>query len=238
MLFLGTTGGEVCLFSISNQIYRATMPVSSNGLMSMAFLGEFIFVGSGDGKLKKLNIADGRWNMTHEAQLDSKIMSLAISHDGKELIAGTMGGKLYRVLSDDLSYLLHTDAHTGGINDLYFSPKRSDQFVSIDEQGAVKVWDLSEYKPVFTATTGRQNCGSSCCVALDDDSIVSGWVDGFIRCFDRTYQTLIWEIANAHRGSVTSIYVDANYILSGGQDGAVRIWARSNKKLLIQFNGK
>ena len=47
-----------------------------------------------------------------------------------------------------------------------------------------------------------------------------------------------WEIANAHRGSVTSLYVDANYILSGGQDGAVRIWARQNKKLLIQFNGK
>lgn len=43
-------------------------------------------------------------------------------------------------------------------------------------------------------------------------------------------------MANAHRGSVTSIYVDANYILSGGQDGAVRVWARSNRKLLIQFN--
>ena len=45
-------------------------------------------------------------------------------------------------------------------------------------------------------------------------------------------------MANAHRGSVTSVYVDANYILSGGQDGAVRVWARSNRKLLIQFNGK
>jgi len=45
-------------------------------------------------------------------------------------------------------------------------------------------------------------------------------------------------MANAHRGSVSSIYVDANYILSGGQDGAVRVWARSNRKLLIQFNGK
>ena len=78
MLFMGTTGGEVCLFSISNKIYRATMPISSNGLMSMAFVGNFLYVGSGDGKLKKMNIADGRWNMTHEAQLDSKIMSLKV----------------------------------------------------------------------------------------------------------------------------------------------------------------
>jgi len=46
----------------------------------------------------------------------------------------------------------------------------------------------------------------------------------------------MWEVANAHRGAITSIYVDANYILSGGADGAVRVWARVNRKLLIQFN--
>ena len=48
----------------------------------------------------------------------------------------------------------------------------------------------------------------------------------------------MWEIANAHRGSVTTLYADANYVLSGGEDGAVRVWARVNRKLLIQFNGK
>ena len=68
---------------------------------------------------------------------------------------------------------------------------------------------------------------------MDDDSVVAGWKDGFIRAFDRTNGNKIWEIANAHRGSVTAVYADANYILSGGQDGAVRVWARSNRKLLI-----
>ena len=48
----------------------------------------------------------------------------------------------------------------------------------------------------------------------------------------------MWEIANAHRGSVSSVYADANYILTGGEDGAVRVWARTTRKLLIQFNGK
>lgn len=55
------------------------MPISSNGLLSMVIQGDYIFVGSGDGKLKKLCIAEGRWNMTHEAQLDSKINALTIS---------------------------------------------------------------------------------------------------------------------------------------------------------------
>ena len=102
------------------------MPISSNGLLSMAIQGDSLYVGSGDGKLKRLNIGDGKWNMTHEAQLDSKVQSVSVSQDGKELIAGTIGGKIYRVLTADLSYLLHTDAHTGAINDCYFSPKRSD----------------------------------------------------------------------------------------------------------------
>jgi hypothetical protein len=58
--------------------------------------------------------------------LDSKVMSLSTSNDKREIIAGTIGGKLYRILVDDLSFMLHTDAHAGGINDLHFSPKRSD----------------------------------------------------------------------------------------------------------------
>lgn len=63
----GTTGGEVCLFSIYSQVYRATMPLSSNGLLCMAILDANIFVGGGDGKIKKLSTDDGKWNLTHEA---------------------------------------------------------------------------------------------------------------------------------------------------------------------------
>lgn len=44
------------MFSIYSRIYRATMPISSNGLLAIALLGENIFVGGGDGKVKKLNI--------------------------------------------------------------------------------------------------------------------------------------------------------------------------------------
>lgn len=66
-LFAGTTGGEVCVFSIYSKIYRATMPISSNGLLSIALIDDMIFVGGGDGKVKKLSIAGGRWSLTHEA---------------------------------------------------------------------------------------------------------------------------------------------------------------------------
>lgn len=68
-----------------------------------------------------------------EAQLDSRVISISASADKKELIVGTSGGKLYRMLTTDLSYMVHTDAHTGSINDLSFGPRRSDIFAAIDE---------------------------------------------------------------------------------------------------------
>ena len=43
------------------------MPISSNGLLTMAIVDDFAFIGGGDGKVKKLNIAQGRWSLTHEA---------------------------------------------------------------------------------------------------------------------------------------------------------------------------
>lgn len=43
---------------------------------------------------------------------------------------------------------------------------------------------------------------------------------------------LKWEIVNAHKGAVTSIYSDNNYYLSGGEDGIIRIWSKTARQLI------
>ena len=125
------------------------MPLTSNGIICGAVDSDFLYVGGGDGKVKKVALAGGQWTLTHEAQLDSRVMSVNLSNDGQELIVGTEGGKIYRVLTNDLSYLLHSDAHSSCINDLSFGTD-SNIFASIDASGALKTWDLSEYKSNFT----------------------------------------------------------------------------------------
>ena len=130
------------------------MPLSSNGLLSIALMDDKIFVGGGDGKLRKISTIGGKWNLTHEAQLDGKVTSISISADKKELLVGTSLSKIYRMLTADLSFMIHTDAHFGMINDISFG-SRSDNFVTIDEQGIVKMWDSSEYKTIFTASGGN-----------------------------------------------------------------------------------
>lgn len=61
---------------------------------------------------------------------------------------------MYRVLSNDLSFLLHSDAHVLTINDVSFGAD-SNTCASIDESGSLKVWDLSDYKCVFTGNPNR-----------------------------------------------------------------------------------
>jgi hypothetical protein len=43
------------------------MPLSSNGLLSIALMDDKIFVGGGDGKVRKITTSGGKWNLSHEA---------------------------------------------------------------------------------------------------------------------------------------------------------------------------
>lgn len=192
-----------------------------------------LFIGGGDGKIKKVNLAGGAWTLTHEAQLDSPVMSMNFSNDKNELIVGTQGGKLYRVLSNDLSYLLHSDAHIGTINDVAFGAD-SNNFVTVDESGALKMWDLSDFKCQFTGFPTRQAAASRVFFTKDDNTVIVGYRDGQLRCFDTmNAKAQLWDVSMAHKGAVTAIYADQNYILTGGQDGAVRVWNRRTRQLLI-----
>ena len=159
--------------------------------------------------------------------------SLSLSVDRKELVAGTSTDQIYRLLTTDLSYLVHTEAHDGSVNDISFGG-RSDQFCCIDSAGAVKLWDSSEYKCVFNGKHPKLTGGRACAI-LNDNSIMTGWDDGYVRCYDPGSGAQIWEIANAHKGPVTAVYGDKNYLLTGGAEGAVRVWARTTRQLLIQF---
>ena len=57
------------------------MPISSNGVLCGALGGDFLYCGAGDGKIKKINLSNGGWSLTHEAILDSKVMSINLSPD-------------------------------------------------------------------------------------------------------------------------------------------------------------
>lgn len=100
----------------------------------------------------------------------------------------------------------------------------------------MKFWDVGEYKVLFNIQPESRASGTSVCIG-DGMSVIGGWKDGFMRCYDPKTKQLLWAIPNAHKGKINSIYADANYILSGGDDGPIRVWARQTRQLLIQLAG-
>ena len=103
----------------------------------------------------------------------------------------------------------------------------------------MRLWDTEELTIITRGTPGvGKNVEGTCCCIADDETVVTGWNDGFIRCYEmskNTFSAMQWEIANAHKGAVSTVYADANYVLSGGEDALVRVWSRQVRKLTYQI---
>jgi len=228
-----TTGqGDFSVFNIPNMIYRSSVPVSSNGALTLCLCKTSLYAGSGDGKLKKLQGSDLEWEEIAETSLAGKVTAISVMPDEKELLVGTSAGKMYRVRTVDMSTFEIADSHTGSVVAAAFG-SRSDIFASVSVDHSVRVWDLSDY-----STRCRSNVPSTmptCVELLGDESLVVGWQDGALRCFDAHNGDTMWQLASAHRGKVTSTCTTPTLLASGGEDGSVRLWSTASRELLTQF---
>lgn len=230
----GTAVGDFIVFKIDGgvNVYRASVPVSSNGVTSIVVGAGHVFAGAGDGKIKKLSGEDTQWTLEGETQLSGKVASMSLNAAQTELIVGTTAGKMFRVATSNLAATEIAESHVTPINTIAFG-QRSDLFATVSSTGSLRVWDLSDY--VVLSRANVRAGGLALAFADNENSIVSGWDDQFIRAHDLTTGASKWEIPNAHRGGVTALAVTDGYIASGGEDGIVRIWTRSTHEFIFQF---
>lgn len=64
-------------------LFKAAIPVSNNGVLSLALCGDVLFVGSGDGKLKRLKGFETKWALEMEVPLNGAITSISASSNFK-----------------------------------------------------------------------------------------------------------------------------------------------------------
>jgi len=229
----GTSVSDMCVFNIEQRVYRASVGISTGGVLSIVSSPEFVFCGSGDGTVKKLRGYDQRWTLEGEAQFDGRVVSMSISADNLDILVGTDAGKMYRLLIDDMSTVQLSSSHITEVADVSFGT-RSDIFCTLSVGGQVRVWDLSDYT-VITNVKVDHDEGVCCTFAKSDDSVITGWKSGSIRAHSSSNGQLLWNRANAHRGMTRSVKESANYVVSGGDDKCVRVWQRNGLDLLIQF---
>lgn len=252
-LVAGSSAGELVVFNIESQVFRACVPVSPGGLLALC-IGDgddglpLAYCGCGDGKVMLLQGQDLQWVMVGETRLDGGIRSLTLSADQKELLAGTSTGNIYRLDSQSLQNLAPDGSvvplsqpllasHAKPIRCVGFS-ESSEWFVTASDSGALRRWELSHYSVDYeiappTKTTDATNIARAECLAVRKGSILSGWSDGTIRAYDENDGGFLWEIASAHRGGVSCIDQTPLYLVSGGIDGSVRVWGDGPSRQLL-----
>ena len=268
MLVAGSSAGELCVFSLSandqqTKIFRACVPVSQGGVLSIAvrdagdIFGDstapLAYCGCGDGCLKVLQGFDLQWTCINETRLSGRILSLTLSADGRELLAGTSNGNIYRLDAASLRNLSADGtasdrpllaSHCKPISALAFAPESSEWFITASTSGHLRRWELSQYgveyqidPPVKTtdAHNGRTRSRSCCraCVRRTARRSHAGWSDGAIRCYTQESGQLLWEIVNAHRKGVSCLAISPLYYVSAGIDGAVRVWSDGESHSLL-----
>ena len=253
-LYLGSKSGELIIFSLDNLYFKNSFNVLNNGITSMAFFPETdeIIVSGGDGKVKKIiresdpknkDILKVQHTIICEINLNSPINSISVTSDYKEIVVAAMNGKIFRVLTNDLNYILHSTSHTSSVNDIAFNEisKINDYCYTIDDNGNLFQFDLNDFNILgYIPANDDENATNfdiprATSVKIgDDESIYIGYSTGILRNYSNDFSNKIFEI-QTHKGNVNCIYVDGNYILTGGEDGIVRVWTRRTHELVMQI---
>jgi len=253
-LYIGTTAGEIMVYMRESAVFRACIPVCTAGVHSLAVLHDGGVVCGGGDKTLKLLYGDGdmSWELRRDCLLDGAVRSVSAMNGGTEVIVTCASSTIYRCLLSDLSTNVVGVGHTQAITCLAFSktrdieaarmgplPNNGTFFATGTTAGELRVWDVADY--ACLAVTSYPKSGAVLAVAMpDNQTVISGWQDGFVRCHDsQTLNRQLWYIATAHRGGCTTIatYADdkLQYLVTGGGDGAVRIWRLANRELVTQY---
>eukprot|EP00953_Heterococcus_sp_UTEX-ZZ885_P018157 10142-Heterococcus_DN1.PRE.1 len=130
------------------------------------------------------------------------------SPDRQQVVAGTDEGLIYLLHTSTLAAQLISQSHSAAITALGYAPQASDRFATAAGDGALRVWDASNYCAVVSATV--KGAHEPLCLELTQDLLVSGWRDGIIRAHDADSGALLWQIDDAHSGGVTALTLSGN----------------------------
>jgi len=238
-LYVGTVQGEMMIFRRDTYVFRALIPVCSAGLSGVAVRqnGDVV-CGGGDGTVKRLTGEDMEWRVVMESRLPVGVHSLRLAANDAEAILGTSDGSVYRILLETMADSVVSQAHTGPVTCIAFDSRDASVFITGTSTASLRVWEVADY--ACLAELSQPKFGAVMSVGLlADRSVISGWGDGNIRCFDQTLQRMKWVIPGAHRGGVSSIAIhqdnNLSFMVTGGVDGGVRVWKTETREFIAEY---
>ncbi len=158
-------------------------------------------------------------------------VSVALSADGAQLVAGTSNGevRLWRVASR--MPLVSMPGHLGLVRGVALSADGR-LVASCSHDGTVKLWAMPAGQLLATL---QGNAGPVWSVAVNANGqlIASGHNDGTIKLWDAPSRQLLTTL-HRHTSIVYGVALDANgrLVASGGNDGSVKLWDAPSRQLV------
>jgi len=231
-IYAATTSGDYLVASVKSRHIVHTVQAAKKGLPSLVAYRDGLITGGGDGSVKLFGEDNESYAST---TLDGSVVSLSLSQDMLEVIAGTATGSIFRINLQTMNYIAVAESHTGSVIAVAFSTKYPDRFATASDDATVRVWDIVEYSNCSIGyPRSHQPSGSKPLCLGFSDIVVSGWDDGSIIAHDIDTGENLWFIERAHPGGVTAIRLSHNmrFLLSGGVGGEVRLWELRSRELI------
>jgi len=154
-VYVGTTGGEMLTFRRDTEVFRACIPVCTNGVQGLVVLpeeaGGGVLCAGGDGTITRLDGWDMTWRLAMKAKLDAPVNSISLSANRTELVVGCASGSVYRCLAKNLASQIVCEGHTSPVTAIAFNAPETSLnsggassliFASGTEAGELRLWDL------------------------------------------------------------------------------------------------
>ena len=237
-LILGTSIGELHVYQVNTEVYRASMRLCSGGITAMCRGPDGIYIGGGDGTLRRMVGAQASWEEADSVQLNGSVTSLSFQSSGGTIRAGTNDGKIYTIASGEEGMVIGTviQSEIDSVIAVSFSSKSSERFATMTQSGIVRTWNLGDYAATMQTKSFSRDRGT--CMVYDSgvDQIITGWSSGCVRAFSDATGELLWEIPRAHKGAVRSVASTPLFYATGGEQGTLRLWSRSSRMMLAEFS--
>ncbi|KAF1782360.1 Cilia- and flagella-associated protein 52 [Phytophthora cactorum] len=235
----GTAAGELVVFNTESLVYRNAVPVVRNGVHSVAACGDtgYVYVGAGDGVLKKLVGRDPTgtsWvKYTTSSHLGS-VTSCAFGDSCEEVATISLDGSI-RVWDLSTYHLkcMTTEAVAGLCIAITKSSTHSGVMVSGWADGWLRAYDAATAQPKWHIATAHR--GEVTAVACSAQYIVSGASDGGVSIWSFATRELVLQF-HEHKRAVTGVLVDVKLphrVHSCGVDKALFIYDLKGARRIV-----
>jgi WD40 repeat protein len=248
-MLLCTSIGDVGVYRVDSLVYRASLPVCSGGARAICSAGPYVFVGGGDGTVKRLSGGGCEWRLDAELAVAGAVTSLCGWGDASAS-GGAAGGALRLLVGTDAGQISVVDgarmqvqrvvqSETSPLVAVSFRAGNSIRFATLNAAGLARVWDLSDYSVVAEGQSPRGDAGHALLYDDVEDEVLVGSASGALRAYRARRGpeggARCWEVPRAHRDGVSAICSTRLFYATGGLAGGVRLWSRSSKAQLFEF---